>query len=169
MQSRGDGVGSESNRHKPSCNGWKPCGGLSCTGCLWPGRRPPIRNRGFAFAKQTTRSIAIGEIPEPRLCIFKTRRCRALFARLSLLTVPIFIVTRCRSSNPRDPSAGAPIFAAPVTLSALRYRWFLRRTRAAARHKRSLGRSAWSGSRASSGTLARNESQRQPFAALGPG
>ena len=34
MQSRGDGVGSASNRHKPSFNGRKPCGGLSCRGCL---------------------------------------------------------------------------------------------------------------------------------------
>jgi len=30
-------------------NRLKPCGGLSCTGCLSPTRRPPVQSRGFAI------------------------------------------------------------------------------------------------------------------------
>jgi hypothetical protein len=59
-QSRGDGVGSASNRHKPSFNGRKPCGGLSCTGCLW------AKGEGLRSEAETH---CFGEILERRLCI----------------------------------------------------------------------------------------------------
>ena len=60
------------------------------------------------------------------------------------------------------------IVALPVTPSALQCCRFLLRRRVAALHKRSSGRSEWSGSRVSSGTLPRNESHRRQLATLGP-
>ena len=58
-----------------------------------------LRSEAEALHFKKERAIAFGEIPERRLCILKTRRCRAAFARLSLWTVATVIVARLSSST----------------------------------------------------------------------
>src|ERR1700688_2112812 len=70
-QSRGDGVGSGSNRHKPSQRS------------MTPGLTGPLRAEGFPVSDLN----AIGETPERRLWVYKREARRAVFARRSVLTV----------------------------------------------------------------------------------